>query len=359
MKRFLLASFAECPENLHLEARLAGALLERGAALDCVHDYRASYPFIKLPSSRRFRRHRYAGRAGLAGFLAPRYDALLLLDFPKRQACAEPFLRLSRDPRASSRIFLANHLLPVEGQNIACDAVRRTGLLRSFGRVVRLRADDWREWDRLCGGPGRSEPRDFCIDCGYYSPGPGLPGRYVFSAGSAGRDFGAAASAAARLGVDLLVFTDSPPAGRFPRAVFEPLSPNLHRLRDAVRGAAAVVVPVAGGHRNYSAGNSLLFMAMACGRPAVTRRNSYMLSVVRDGSNGFLYAAGRPASLASALRRALSLPPAGLRRLTASARASALKKASLEKFCASLAAELSAAGGALEKPHGKTEETIR
>jgi glycosyltransferase involved in cell wall biosynthesis len=332
--KILLANFAECPENLHFEQALIRALRRRkNVRLDIVHDFRFPYSFIEreAPPGGGRRLH-CTGLTALKRAVSGPYDRLISLDFPKRKACAAPFLWLAKELPCSDKIFIANHLLPMPGHNPTADIARRLGLLGAFGRIVTLEFDDKELWLELGARRERIAERGYAVDCRYYTPG-GSPGDYIFTAGSAGRDFTAPALAAKRAGLRLKVFSDSampqlPPEVRASVSAC-PLSRNLHNLRQAIRESRAVVIPVSDKHINEAAGNSIAFLAMACGRPVIIKRTPYFERFIKDGVNGFFYSSLSPLSLARQLNRVLAMTPAASRRLARAARASVLKRASL------------------------------
>ncbi len=336
MKRLLLVNLYESPENLHFERALARAAgRQRGLALDVLHDFDYHYDFIgegALPGGRRFR---YAGLEALKKISAG-YSRIVLLDFPKRARCAPGFLWLARQAGPAEKFFIANHLVPMPGHNFTADLARR---YKALGRVragYMLESDDRGRWGGLGLSGRRLLERGYAADCVYYRPSGAPAGDYVFSAGSTGRNYAALAAGAALAGFPLRIFSDSPP-GRLPRgAQCLPLSKNLHRLKDAVERARAVVIPVGDGYINEAAGNSIAFLSMALGRPVLARRTPYMERFIRDGVNGFLYASLTPAAVAAGLARIAALSPAALKKLGAAARRTVLAQASLDKFCAAL-----------------------
>lgn len=336
MKRLLLANLGESPENFHFERALRRALPARGAALDIVHDFDHDYSFIGRGQESGTRRVKYSGLAGLKKLFLKPYDLVLLLDFPKRERCAPGFAWLLREAPARKKIFIANHLIPMPGDNFSADLARRVKLLSSADAGYMLEFDDARLWAETGLAGARLRKRGYAADCAYYSPVKGAAGDYVFSAGSTGRDFKALAAGVKGSGLGLKIFSGSRPPALPKGAEFLPLSENLHNLKAAAAGARAVVVPVKDGHVNEAAGNSIAFLAMALGRPVLTRRTRYMSRFIKDGVNGFLYAKLSQASVAEGLRRIKSLPPARLARLSAAARRSMLAKASLDRFCAGL-----------------------
>jgi len=222
------------------------------------------------------------------------------------------------------------------GHNPTADIIRKLGLLSVMDRAFILEFDDPALWAGLGLKAGRMLKRGYAVDCLYYSPAPAAPGDGVFSAGSAGRDFLKLARAAGRAGAALTIFTDTalPPFEAAPGTpvLAAPLAENLPRLRAAVREAGAVAIPVTDGHINGAAGNTIAFIAMACGRPVVIRRTPYLERFIKDGETGFFYESLTVQELSRQLKRALSLGPAASRLLSKAARAAVLEKASLDAF---------------------------
>ncbi len=331
MKRVLLANFAECPENLHFERAFVRAAAARGFKLDIIHDFDYHYSFLGALPPPGGKRLKYAGLESLAGCAGP-YDLLVLLDFPKRARCAPAFLRLARG-KAKKKIFVANHLLPMPGHNFTADLCRRLKVLGGLDGACVLDFDDAGLWGEMGLAGERLTGRGYSTDCEYYSPQKVQAGNYVFSAGSAGRDFKALASGVKKCGLDLKIFSDAKEkAGQ--GLEFLPLAKNLHNLRAAAAGARAVVIPVSDAHINEAAGNSIAFLAMALGKPVLTKRTRYMEKFIADGRNGFLYDSLSAASVEAGLKRILALGPARRRALGKAARAAILAKASLDRFCA-------------------------
>lgn len=337
--RILLANFAECPENLHFERAFLRAAAAAGARADVVHDYDCEYSFVGRGLPRGARRLKYDGLAGLKRLCGEPYDLAVALDFPKRRRCAPGFLWLLREAPAGKKVFVANHLMPMPGHNFTADLARRVKALAGLDGAYILESDGRALW-RAVGLSGRRLiKRGYATDCGYYKPQRARPGAYVFSAGSAGRDFNALAAGAALAGLRLKVFSDAAPGGVGPGADFLPLAGNLHRLRAAAAGARAVVIPVRDGYKNEAAGNSIAFLAMAMGLPVLARRTRYMERFIKDGVNGYLYRRLSAAALAAGLRRVLALAPERRRKLGAAARAVMLRKAGLDAFCAEFLAK--------------------
>lgn len=334
MKRILLANFAECPENLHFErAFVRAAVKNKKFSLDIVHDFDYHYDFLGAlppPGGKRFK---YSGLEALKRSAAGPYDLAVLLDFPKRARCAPAFLWLAREAAAARKIFIANHLIPMPGHNFTADIARRVKALARVDSGYMLEFDDWKLWSETGLDYQRLLKRGYAADCEYYRPQAARAGAYVFSAGSAGREFEALAGGAKELGLGLKIFSDAKPS-KLPRGVeFLPLAKNLHNLRSAAAGALAVVIPVRDGHVNEAAGNSIAFLSMALGRPVLAKRTRYMEAFIADGRNGFLYETLTPSSIAQGLARIKALTPAAAKKLGAAARRTILQKASLDRFC--------------------------
>ncbi|MBI4802674.1 MAG: glycosyltransferase [Elusimicrobia bacterium] len=345
MKRILFANFAECPENLHFEQAFIRGLKDGACvSLDIIHDFRFPYSFIKnLPPPGGGRRIRPASLAGLKRELERSYDLLALLDFPKRKSCAAAFVWLLKNLECQRKVFLANHLLPMPGHNPTADIVRKLKLLRVLDAAHILEFDDRDLWMHTGLEAAKIFKRGYGVDCRYYRPGGEAGGDYVFSAGSAGRDFSELARAVKRTGLALKIFSDAklPPFGTAVKGSVEalPFAGNLHNLKSAALGARLVALPIADSHINEAAGNSIAFIAMALGKPVIIRRTRYMERFIEDGKTGFFYEKLSAASLARQFDRALSLTPAALKNLGRSARAVILKKASLDAIAARFAGE--------------------
>ncbi len=332
MKRILLANFAECPENLHFERAFIRALGGKKVSLDIVHDFDFDYKFIGTlppPGGRRFR---YSGLEALKR-AARGYDLIGLLDFPKRARCAPAFLWLAREAAAAKKIYIANHLIPMPGHNMTADLARRFKALGGLTAGYMLEFDDKGLWGEMGLSGGRLLRRGYATDCEYYKPQPAGHGEYVFSAGSAGREFAALAGGVKNTGLGLKIFSDSKPEKNPGGAQFLPLAKNLDKLKETAAGARAVVIPVKDGHINEAAGNSIAFLSMALGRPVLTKKTPYMERFIRDGVNGFFYGTLSPLTIARGLNRILALSPARLKTLSSSARRTILRKASLDRFC--------------------------
>ncbi len=333
MKRILLANFAESPENLHFERAFLRALRGKKVSLDIVHDFDFDYKFLGAAAPHGGRRFKYAGLAALKHAARGPYDLLALLDFPKRERCAPGFVWLLREAAARKKVFVANHLIPMPGDNFTADLARRVKALSGVEAGYMLEFDDRDLWGETGLAGARLLRRGYAADCAYYSPVKGAAGDYVFSAGSTGRDFRALAAGVKRAGLGLKVFSGSRPPALPPGVEFLSLSANLHNLKAAAAGARAVVIPVRDGHINEAAGNSIAFLSMALGRPVLTRRTPYMARFIKDGANGFFYDNLSPAAIEAGLKRVLALTPARARKLSVAARRAMLSKASLDGFC--------------------------
>lgn len=336
----MLANFAECPENLHFEKAFVRALAGRKVALDIFHDFDFDYKFIGAETPRGGRRLAYTGLGALKREAAGRYDLLVLLDFPKRARCAPAFLWLAREADAGKKVFIANHLIPMDGHNFTADLARKYKALGGVAAGYMLEFDDVGLWARMGLEGGRLLRRGYATDCAYYKPFKCAAGEYFFSAGSAGREYGALAAGAKAAGLGLKIFSDAkiekPPRG----TEFLPLAKNLHNLKAAAAGARAVVIPVKDDHVNEAAGNSIAFLSMALGRPVLTKRTPYMERFIKDGVNGFFYDSLTAANIAGGLHRILALSPARQKKLGAAARRIILQKASLDRFCADFLAKV-------------------
>jgi len=334
VKRILLVNFHESPENFHFERAFLRALAVRGGLFaDIVHDFENDYSFIGAglpPGARRFK---CEGLAWLKNTIRRPYELVVMLDFPKRSRSSSGFFWLLREAPAAKKIFIANHLIPMPGQSLTADLVRRIRALDRVDTGYMLESDDASLWGETGLSGRRLLKRGYASDCVFYKPSRARRRNYIFSAGSAGRNFGALAAGAGLAGLGLTVFSDSP--GGLPAWVdFRPLSQNIQNLRAAASGAAAVVVPVSDGYLNEAAGNSIAFLGMALGRPVLARRTRYMERFIRDGVNGFFYDRLTPGAITAGLKRITAYSPERLRKLGANARRTVLARANLDKFCA-------------------------
>lgn len=342
MKRVLLLNLEDSPENLHLEtAFVRGGLRAKGVTLDVLHAFRHEYDFIPRPVNRGGLRLPLG--ALRRGRVRPRdYHAAVFADIPHRKDPFRDCAELLVHGGFRRKLLLCNHLLPApdrakalrtgEGKERVQYALR-SGLTRVFDRAYVLSHDDIPVL-RPFFKRGALRPRDYALDCRYYSPSPARPGGYVFSAGGAQRDYGLLARALKSLRLRAKIFCDASPELRRAKRAGAPvevfgLNTNLDRLKPAIGSARMVVVPVKEGAANPCAGMTILFMGMAMGRPVVARDTRETRRFVRDGVNGALYKGGSLDSLRDAMERVGS---PGARAMGRAARRTMLRKADLDRL---------------------------
>jgi glycosyltransferase involved in cell wall biosynthesis len=111
-------------------------------------------------------------------------------------------------------------------------------------------------------------------------------------------------------------------------------------VRDAMHAADTVVLPSILGRRGDREGIPVCLMeAMACGRPVVSSRQSGIVELIADGTEGLLCPPGDAAALADALGR-LAADPDLRRTLGAAARDKVLREFDLRRNAQALGARL-------------------
>lgn len=128
------------------------------------------------------------------------------------------------------------------------------------------------------------------------------PGAYVFSGGSAGRDFATLVEAVRGTDISVKIVTFGPDAlGAAPPNVSVcgpvPVQEFLARLA----GAVAVAVPLESFESPH--GQTTLVQALALGKPVAATRSIGVVDYVEDGEEGYLVEAGDVPGLRAALRR--------------------------------------------------------
>ncbi|MBI3782472.1 MAG: hypothetical protein HY270_03625 [Deltaproteobacteria bacterium] len=170
------------------------------------------------------------------------------------------------------------------------------------------------------------------LDEAFFAPRPAteLKDRFViFSGGDSGRDYGTLFAAMSDLPIELRLCANRYPQPLPPNVTLLPRLP-LHRFRDEVAQAAAVVVPITG-HPPVS-GITVVAMAKMMGKPVIASDNEVVrMHISSSGHGGLLAEVGNVASLRSLLTRVIQ-SPRECERLAWEGRAQASRDLSLRAF---------------------------
>lgn len=343
--RYLLANLTDCPENMHMEQAFL-RYFNPGANgnLDVIHAFHWPYNFMKPVSNMTGIHLDVAGMSKPCDFInVSAYDAVIFLDIPSRKDGFLPFLSLLLDRRVKRKVVLINHLLAEPGQSRQTDMLVSSGALSRIDIVYVFEFEDRQKCLEMGFREDILRTRTYHIDCEYYLPEKSCAGNYVFSAGSAGRDFSALFAAVSSLGVGLKIFTDSDlkvPAGFGKKAEVIKFSPNMHRLKEAIADSLLVALPLKDEHINPTAGMAIAFMGMAMEKPVLSRDTGWMRRYIKHGVNGYLYSSmAEEGEFARKLRLAVEDRP-NHGRLGKRARKTMLKSANLDKFAAGFMREI-------------------
>ena len=162
---------------------------------------------------------------------------------------------------------------------------------------------------------GRVHVNAFGVDTSFWSPGEATPPHGVLAIGSDGhRDWETLLQAAPAIDAEVRILTGHPRPSTLPSNVRWDAADWHRRLlsdvevREAFRGAAAVVVPVK--DVPQPSGQSVTLQASACARPVVLSRTRGLWDPegLRDGENVMLVPPASPEALALAVERLLAEP---------------------------------------------------
>ena len=133
------------------------------------------------------------------------------------------------------------------------------------------------------------------------------PGRYVFSGGGTGRDFGTLIEALRETDVRLEIVTFSPGTlgweGELPANVRVEWRMPVPQFLTRLAGAAVVVVPLASADSDF--GQTTVVQALSLAKPVVATRAPSVVDYVEDEREGLLVEAGDVAGLRRAVLRLL------------------------------------------------------
>jgi len=287
--KILFLNFSDCPENVHFECAFAAACRKSGINLETICDIENnSFYYSVLEGAKDVSlRKKYGGMKDFKSVPFGEYDCAFILDFPKRKKCLAPLLWFMKNAPIP-KIFALNHLLFAQGDNYSCDMARRTKIFSRADIFCRLEYDGKFSWQE-CGIPKKLIlKRKYAIDTSFYGYA-GYEGDYLFSAGSAGRDFETLEKCAQDFKTKLIILSDLRPPATTGTAEYLVFSANTQKVRELIAGSSLVILPIKKEHKNEAAGNSVIFMAMSMGKLVLTKRTGYMEKYIKDGENGFFY----------------------------------------------------------------------
>lgn len=331
--KILLVNFLECPENAHFERALDRVCARRKIALDIIHDNRFDYGFIgKFKSGGK--KVAYESLSGFRAELGKKRDLVIILDFAGRERCVPAFLRAFK--AETPKLFVLNHLIYLRGQKLSADLARKHRIFSMADYLCMLDSDDRLGWQEF-GIPRRGVlKRGYCVDTVYYEYA-GHGGDFVFSAGSAGRNYAVLGKACRSLGFKLKIFSDlfkkTDIGNGGEKRIF---SGNLAGIKGEIGNSSLVVLPLKDSYANESAGNSIIFMAMSMGKIVLTRKTAYMEKYISEGENGFFYGSLSRKLLEKRIAGISAIPGEKKEKISKAARETMLKKASLDGFVESL-----------------------
>ncbi|MCM2266699.1 MAG: hypothetical protein NDI60_02870 [Elusimicrobiales bacterium] len=358
-RKVLLVSLRPSAANARLETALAGALAaaRRDCCVDMVHHRKeeAADAFGKIAHAGFCLKYR--GIADLKRFVQrTNYDAVIFLDLPYGEEEFLPWAWLCLRGPADGKHFLANDTVLPPGHLFAQDLARKARLLGEFSTACVLKDRAAGGWAALGKPAGGLVERFFAVDCSYFSPqSPAAGAGYIFSCGSAGRDFGALLRAYARSGMEkgLKIYTAQPPAipAELKKKVeIIPCDHGASRMKELIAGAAFMVIPVTESRLNPCAGISSALLGMAMGKPVLTRGNRAIHEYIRDGVSGFTYGGKTEEGLAAGFRRIAAQKDKERLAMQRAARKAVLTRNDLKAFCERYSAWVLSRRGAGSRP---------
>ncbi|MGC8867117.1 MAG: glycosyltransferase [Elusimicrobiales bacterium] len=275
----LILNFNECPENYHLEAVFSEILLKVDIPFYTIHSFNHDYSHL---SEGRIKKRQHISRVSLKNLFKQGFNLLISIDFPwKRNRNYLAYIKIIKEIKCK-KIIIANHLCPDPGQSAFIDDSKERGLLNLFQTLYILEYDDDKLW------PAKSviiKKRKFAVDTDYYRP-INVGKKYdILCFGSKSRAFDMLQELSYKYSVAVLTSLSI----KIPNLIIMKFNENLFKVRDIINSSRLVVAPVNESEINPACGNTALFLAMACGIPAVVRATNYMKRYVKDGVNSFLY----------------------------------------------------------------------
>ncbi len=336
--RILFLNFYEGPENFHFEQaliRTVNAL--KGFSIDIIHNFREDLsPLATAQNLKGFRKSFKDIKASSLG----NYDLVFSLDFPwkKDKSCA---LWLEALKKGKKKIFVSNHLLPMDEHAPFFVWLKEKNIFSVFDLAYFYAFDHPSNFPALKKNAVRY--RTYYIDSVYYCPQykDFNPSRIaVFSAGSKERafqTFNACLRENPQIEIRMISNSDFKPAKKYQNrfSLFK-LNENIFRLKSELAKSDIVLIPINDRSKNQTAGMAIAFMGMSMGKPVIAKSRMWMRDYIEHGRNGFLYLAASKIPLA--VKNAVKARKKW-RQIGKNARATILKKASLDKFALKLIKE--------------------
>lgn len=339
--RLLFLNFYQSPENFHFEQAITRVANEiKNIELDIIHSFKDDFsPLATTENKKGFKKNFKEIKKNIDD----RYDSVISLDFPweKDNSCAVWLMALRS---ARKKIFVANHLLPMDEQAPFFVWLKEREIFRVFDRAYFYAFDHPSNFPALKKGAVRY--RTYYIDTVYYSPQEREAQDYVtvFSAGSKERAFESIDSILKENPlVRLKVISNSKfyPAKKYAdRFSLMNLNHNVFRIKSELASSDLVLVPIKDGGKNRTAGMAIAFMGMSMGKPVIVKSTRWMKDYISHRKNGFFYFSS--SKISSAVKNAIK-DRRLWQKIGKSARKTMLNKASLDKFARKLikdAAEL-------------------
>ena len=339
----LFINFGECPENLHFEQTFLKSFKKgENIRFDIVHDFKYGYDFIKQIKNSFGWRKSFSNFKDFKKNISTIYDNLIILDFPKREKCSAAFIWLLREFKAKRKIFILNHLIPMDGHNATADLSRKFKLFSNLNYLHMFEYDDRFSWPTLGVPKNAIIKRDYAVDCDFYKPQKVKTETYILTAGSTGRDFPELLKAIKKTPFKLKVFSNSPAPKEIEKSDktdWIGFSKNLSSFREIISKAAFIILPLKTAHINSAAGNSIAFISMAAGKIVLCKETLYMASFIKDGQNGFFYKELSILNLSKQIERIAKLSKKEKANISTQARKTILKKACLQTLINDLKAK--------------------
>ncbi len=338
----LFINFGECPENLHFEQTFLKSF-KKGEKIhfDIVHDFQYDYDFIRQIKNSFGWRKSFSNLTTFKKDISSDYDNLIILDFPKREKCSATFIWLLTKFKAKRKIFILNHLIPMDGHNSTADITRKLKLFSNLNYFHMFEYDDRFSWPEFGVPQNAIIKRDYAVDCDFYKPENINPENYILTAGSTGRDFLKLLQATQKTKFKLKVFSDSPKPKEIKtsdKIDWIGFSKNLRNFKEIISKSFFVLLPLKTDYINSAAGNSIAFLSMATGKLVLCKETPYMANFIKDGKNGFFYKTLSTSNLLKQIDRIAKLSKKSRADISAQARKTILQKANLHNLIGDLKA---------------------